>query len=760
MTTRTRMLFFILCLVPGTLRPRQAHIGTWKIYTDMKSVNALSIRGSSMWAATGGGVFAYDTASGVYSRFTSAEGLSGFDMRALAVDPQERVWVGAGDGAINVFDGSWRIIADIQQSNRINKRIQSFVVRGDSMLIVSDFGVSVFSMSRWEFADTYANFGFGGQELVQAAALYGGRLWVGTSLGIAFAPANAPDLSGPTPWTVVRAFPGMSPSVTALAVFHDTLVVGTASGVAYYDGAGFSAVGALAGRSVTGFAATATRLLILSSQSGGYRVESLSGVQDAPAPLASNSSASASDVLLDGNGSLWVGTLTRGIARLNGGGWSYVFPNGPNSNQFISLAVDQGGVVWAASGTDGGGKGFYRFNPAFAEGMQWKNFTAALYPIMQFDDYYKVRLGANGSVWVCSWGGGVVHVVSDSIVRKLDARSTPALPSTVPTDPYYPVVGGVAVDPDGYTWLTVRTAVNGNALGRLTTDSTIDFYRNLYSSLDRCFQELLIDPNGTKWIANAEPNQKSQIFPGLYYFNERNAVSGTQSTGGWGLLSMADGLTTNTVLCLAEDLDGNIWVGLDLGVAIITDTRNPKSRRSTSFPLREQSVQTIAVDAVNNKWVGTKEGVFVMNSDGTQLLAHYDVLSTGGRLIDNDVRAIAIDQGRGIVYFGTEKGLSSLEVAPVQTHPEMDELTFAPNPFLVPNDTQVVIQGLTANSAIKILTVSGSLVAEFKAQGGGRAFWDGRDKRGSFVASGMYIVVAHADNGSNVAGGKLAVIRR
>jgi hypothetical protein len=56
--------------------------------------------------------------------------------------------------------------------------------------------------------------------------------------------------------------------------------------------------------------------------------------------------------------------------------------------------------------------------------------------------------------------------------------------------------------------------------------------------------------------------------------------------------------------------------------------------------------------------------------------------------------------------------------------------------------------------------VSGSVVAQFEAQGGGRAFWDGRDKNGVFVSSGIYFIAAFAENGSQTVTGKVAVIRK
>ena len=271
----------------------------------------------------------------------------------------------------------------------------------------------------------------------------------------------------------------------------------------------------------------------------------------------------------------------------------------------------------------------------------------------------------------------------------------------------------------------------------------------------------MIDQNDTKWMGSTVPWHMDPG-TGLYFFNEKNIIPGTYN--GWGKLSTDDGLLSNIVLSLAIDLDGQVWAGTSLGVIIILDPLNPlnPASRSSSYPLHEQVIESIAVDAVNNKWIGTKEGVFVVNPDGTLLVPPYTftVASTNKSLLSNNVQTIAIDQKRGIAYFGTEQGLSSLAIEAVQTSRTYSKLECGPNPFILPNDQPLMIRNLVANSTIKIMTVSGTVVKQFDAQGGGRSFWDGRDKNGVFVASGIYFIVASAENGSQTVTGKIAVIRK
>jgi hypothetical protein len=88
-----------------------------------------------------------------------------------------------------------------------------------------------------------------------------------------------------------------------------------------------------------------------------------------------------------------------------------------------------------------------------------------------------------------------------------------------------------------------------------------------------------------------------------------------------------------------------------------------------------------------------------------------------------------------------------------------EDLVVSPNPFRPGIDERVMIDGLVEGAVIKILSVSGNLVAEIASPGGRVGFWDGRTTEGEYAASGVYFVVAAAPNGSQAATAKLAVVR-
>ncbi len=754
-----RWLLVFVAPVVMVAQQNSADLGRWKNFTDMKVVRGVAVATDSLWAATSGGLFLYFPSLNRFVKYTNSDGLSRNDLTAVSIDGSGRVWTGSSDGYVNSFDprtGAWVEVRGIAESERVQKAVRVLIPRGDSLFVGTDFGISVLQISRREFRDTFANLGFQTQAGVNDIKIHKNRIWVATDLGVSSAALDAPILSAPTSWTTYTTSRGLpAAACNAVAVLRDTIVVGTASGLAFFDGTNFVAVANVSGQAIVDILGRVNDLVLLWNENPGFKLASCAGFTTPVTVLTSRTDFSATSLVAQPTGSiLWIGTTTSGLGRWSTS-WEFKAPNGPESNLFSSVVVDDRGILWGASGISNRGRGFYRYDPGASTELQWKNYTVETSSGMKNNDYYKVSLGAPGSVWVSSWGYGVLEVAGDTIRRRLDQTTTPALAGSVSHDPNYVVVGGVSVDSQGDTWIVNRTAVNGNYVVQLKGNSPA-VYRTAPS--DGKFTNILIDGNDTKWFANGEPSDKPT--GGLYYFNEHMTVTGTAVLGGWGSLTVADGLLNSSILSLALDRDGYVWIGTDFGLEIVTVPTNPKTNRLKPAAFRGQVIQAIAVDAVNNKWVGTKEGVIVVNADATQVLAEYNVRSTNGKLVDNDVRSIAFDHARGIVYFGTENGLSSLEVVPIQTASSLSTLELGPNPFYLPSDKPLMIKNLAAQTTIKVISTAGKLISEFAAQGGGRAFWDGHDKSGQIVPSGIYFIVAFAENGNQTTAAKLAVIRR
>jgi len=270
-----------------------------------------------------------------------------------------------------------------------------------------------------------------------------------------------------------------------------------------------------------------------------------------------------------------------------------------------------------------------------------------------------------------------------------------------------------------------------------------------------------VDPYDTKWY-----NSDDALKRGLYYFNEMKTYD-DPSDDRSGYITSADGLNSNDIRSIVVDRRGDVWIGTGLGVNVISQTNtitssatnDPSLRMSSIFTLRQQSINDIAVDPLNQKWIATNQGLLLVNSDGSRLLAAYD--SKNSPIFSDRIISVAIDENAGIVYVGTDKGLTSFETPFTKPKEVFDELFIYPNPFVVTDGSNLLtIDGLVRDSDIKILTIDGKLVAEFSSPGGRTAFWDGRDVNGNLINSGIYILIAIDSGGNNTITGKVAVFRK
>jgi len=126
--------------------------------------------------------------------------------------------------------------------------------------------------------------------------------------------------------------------------------------------------------------------------------------------------------------------------------------------------------------------------------------------------------------------------------------------------------------------------------------------------------------------------------------------------------------------------------------------------------------------------------------------------------LDNKINSIVVSQETGIAYFGTLKGLSSVTTNAIEPVAEFDEIICSPNPFLLPAGVDMKIDGLIENSRLKIINLTGQVIAEFDSPGGRIATW--QNSRNLNLPSGVYIVVAFNKNGSKVGKGKFAVVKK
>ncbi len=226
------------------------------------------------------------------------------------------------------------------------------------------------------------------------------------------------------------------------------------------------------------------------------------------------------------------------------------------------------------------------------------------------------------------------------------------------------------------------------------------------------------------------------------------------------------------VRCVAEDLQGNIWIGTNVGPLVLT-TREIETNGNVfqqikiprndgtnyaDYLLEGVDIMCMAIDGAGRKWFGTNgNGVYLISEDNLTQLHHFTVENS--KLISNYIESIAINGSSGEVFFGTNKGLCSYISNASDASDEMtnDNVWAYPNPVRPDYTGLITVKGLTLNADVKIVSTNGTLVAEGKSNGG-LFTWNGKDAQGKRVASGIYLVQTATSNGNKGTVCKIAIV--
>jgi hypothetical protein len=232
----------------------------------------------------------------------------------------------------------------------------------------------------------------------------------------------------------------------------------------------------------------------------------------------------------------------------------------------------------------------------------------------------------------------------------------------------------------------------------------------------------------------------------------------------------AGALPSNSVLCISKDLNGELWLGTTQGLAIISNPNNVFGDDDESFDARQiiiqvgsnfeiflgkEQINCIKVDPANRKWIATPNGVWLVSEDGYTVLKNFTV--TNSPLLSNNVLEIGIDESKGEVFFGTEKGIISYMGDATLGASEFGKVEIFPNPVKPDFSGDVSIRGLIDNCTVKITDISGNLVYETTSNGG-MATWNGKNYSGKRVATGVYVIFAASKDGTKTHVGKILFI--
>ena len=166
--------------------------------------------------------------------------------------------------------------------------------------------------------------------------------------------------------------------------------------------------------------------------------------------------------------------------------------------------------------------------------------------------------------------------------------------------------------------------------------------------------------------------------------------------------------------------------------------------RFAGYLFQDEEVHTIAVDGANRKWVGTKNGVWLISAEGDKIIYRFTV--DNSPLLSNDVKRIAIDPQNGEVFIATANGICSFRSTATEGGETNSNVLVFPNPVPPNYNGTIAIKGLVDNALVKITELNGRLVYQTRALGG-QAIWDGKNYKGEKIDSGVYLVIVRNNTG-------------
>ncbi|MBR1917265.1 MAG: hypothetical protein IJ832_05435 [Bacteroidaceae bacterium] len=333
---------------------------------------------------------------------------------------------------------------------------------------------------------------------------------------------------------------------------------------------------------------------------------------------------------------------------------------------------------------------------------------------------------------------------------------------------------GAAYDPKGNLWMFNNQV--DTIIRVMTPDKKWEsfYYDALKGS--PTFDHYLFDDRGWVWMSHRRWAGTFQAGIACLNYNNTLSVKSDDNFNFCTTFTDQNGTTTqlSQLYHFAFDRNGQLWIATDQGIFILEDPTTIFNTRQTfhrpliprndgtnyaDYLLSGVPVKCIAVDGANRKWLGTtNNGLYLVSEDGLEIIEHFT--TDNSPLLSNCILSLAIRPDNGLLMIGTDQGLMSYRADATEPADELKEsnIKVFPNPVRPNYEGKIRITGFTADSDIKITSPSGLLVAQGTSLGG-TFVWDGRNKAGDRVATGVYLVVASDADGKNGVVAKILMVK-
>ena len=705
-----KRFFGFLAAIIGITAAQAANIGQWNAYLAYHDITDIEPAGQLIYVLSSNDLFSYNVNDKSVYAYNKTNSISDTEINYIAWNPSaKKLIIIYSNYNIDLLDNNFNVenISDYySKAMTDDKTVNNITINGNNAYISTGFGIIKLNMRDAEISETY-NLG----KNVTDCSVSGDIIFAKTSDGI-YQGKTIHNLVDPNNWTLT----------TQSVSFSDAndITVSTASGYTEY------------------IVYDQTNKCYWSNQQNGC-------LQGWTKSDSGERTIIASEINADGPKYNYFGFMkfTQGNLYSCGGGWSYT------NDRYRPGALQQyDGNKWIK----------------YEDDIKTKTES-------EYIDLMCLDVHPNNANIVYACGRTGLYEFNDGKFVKYYNKDNSPLFSLLNTNNYLMTFSCI-FDRNNNLWC-FNSGVNKenevNAAHKLFNNTWTSYHNdNLTEGNKNTLRNMLnpiLDHESNIWFVNNHWG-----YPALCTFNPTNTESKIYSS-----FVNQDGITISptSVYCTAEDKNYNIWICTNLGPLYISYTsiknddltfQQYKVPRNDGTNLADYllsgiDISCMAVDAANRKWFGTNgNGVYLISADNNTEEQHF--LASNSYLLSDNVESIAINEQSGEVFFGTDKGLCSYMSDATITNEEMskDNVWAYPNPVRPEYNGLITITGLSYNADVKICTSNGVLVNEGRSTGGSYT-WNGCDKDGKRVASGVYMVQTANSDGSKGTICKIAIVR-
>ena len=738
----------------------QVGMGQWRMHISPNSAIDIVEANGVVYTIMKNGMLEYDLEEGEKTIWTGANYLSDVSPSAVAYDPgSSNLLIGYENGNLDIINKNtvYNLPAIVQSTVNGLKKINRIVIKDGFGYLVTGVGIVVVNLSRKEIRDTYNPVTSGANFL--DLAFFQGNIYVLTESGIYAGNASNSFLADPGQWTEMSGVNDYSSigSYTELEVFNDKLFLAfdhdfyggdtlfkLENGVPelFLDEVEVNGINGLNSNLLVSVSGTVFNYDLSLSQ-----IDNVFQYQDAGFPEPQKAIIIGDEYFIaDGNWGLMRSMGAFQSTSINFGG--------PRYNSNFRAKWSNGTLAIANGGFSGTAPSFSRSGGSTMLDEEWTSTVINEQEMLKGTDawdFISTAINPKNTKEVAfgSYSGMPLVITNEGVVSDTFVFSNSLIEETGSVGWGY--ISDIEYDSQGNLWLANANAVKPL---KVRTEEGLWFDFNVGSAVNsKITGRIIIDNNNTKWMA--------VIGAGLLAFNEGENIDDA-SDDNYRLLTTTTnngGLPSSAVEALAEDFDGNIWIGTPEGMRVLYNATSVfdgspgqyefqklliEFGENVEIVLGTTHITSIEIDGANRKWIGTaSSGLFLLSPDG--LTVERNFTSENSPLLSNSVLDITINQKNGEIFIVTEDGLISYRSDASQGDIEYESVNVFPNPVHPEYSGLITIQGIAYNSDVRITDISGKLIYK-TISNGGTATWSGKTLDGERAATGVYLIWTSIDD--------------